>query len=74
MKFYALEYANSSILLVKSTHGIEDVLTRIVESYGIKHSSGTIYNPKSFLTLREVTSPDDRQQYVAHRLNDVLIG
>ena len=74
MKFYAVEYPNHTTLLVKTPAGLEDVLQALVNGIGLKVIGGGIYNPKSFLTLREVTAPDKRQKLVAQELSKVLIG
>lgn len=74
MKFYALEYPNHTTLLVKTPAGVEDVLHALMNHNGIKVIGGGIYNPKSFITLREVSTPDKRQKLLAQELAKVLIG
>lgn len=74
MKFFALEYPNHTTLLVKSEFKLERVLIEIVNATGVKSYGGAIYNPQSFLSLREITTPDKRQQMIAQELSKVLVG
>jgi hypothetical protein len=73
MKYFAIEYPNHTTLLVKDEHKLERVLIELLNASGLRWH-GTIYNPQSFLSLREVDSPDDRQKLIAKELTKVLIG
>lgn len=74
MKYYALEYANYTTLLLKTEAGLDDVLHALTNGRGLKAMSGTVYNPKAFQTLRYISTPDDRQKRCAQELSKVLIG
>jgi hypothetical protein len=60
-------------LLVKSKYKTEDILYLLFTHRGLEWH-GTIYNPKSFLSLTQVSVPNDRQKYIAQELSTVLIG
>lgn len=74
MKFFAVEYPNFTTLIVKSEFKLERVLIEVSNATGMKSSTGTIYNPQTFLSLRELMHPDKRQQFIAQELSKVLIG
>lgn len=74
MRYFAIEYPNYTTLVVKAEGCPGEVLHALLSSSGITSYSGTIYNPKSFLTLREISTPDKRQKLVAQELSKVLLG
>jgi hypothetical protein len=59
---------------VKSKLELELFLKMITNGRGLKHSSGAIYNPKSFLALRQISTPDKRENLVAQDLEQIFIG
>lgn len=73
MKYFAIEYPNHTTLLVKDEHKLESVFYSLINARGIRWH-GSIYNIQSFLSLREIGTPDDRQKLIAKELSQVLIG
>ncbi len=73
MNYFAIDYPNHTTLVVKSGYGIKEVLFQISQSRGLNYH-GTIYNPESYLSLRPITNPDDRQKLRALTFQEILIG
>lgn len=74
MNYYAVEFANHVTLIVKSGLDPEALLKVLLAGRGLKHARGTIYNPKSFIALRSISTPDKREGLVAQELSNIYIG
>ncbi len=74
MKYFAIEFANHTTLLVKADRTKESIIRLLSERIGIVSINGDIYNPKSFLKVSFIPEPDTRQQLVAIALDNALIG
>lgn len=73
MNYFSLTYPNNTTLILKAVADLNGMVTLLAKHSGIKAPSGTIYNTQSFLTLSQITAPDQRQQLVAQELIGSLI-
>jgi hypothetical protein len=73
MKYYALEYPNHVRLLMKSPGGLAFVVKQL-RDFETVNWYGTIYNTQSFLSLREIDSPSDREKTLAQELQFLFLG
>lgn len=73
MNYFSLTYPNHTTLILKTDFNLIQVVHHLHAFVGIKAPSGTVYNTKSFLTLSQISDPDQRQQLVAQELKGSVI-
>ena len=73
MKYYEIQFPNLSTLYFTSKETIFIILDSLGDIGGLTGPSGAIHNPKSFLTLREVLEPDERQKRVARDFAESIV-
>ncbi len=75
MNYFELTYPNHSRIILKSEdEDLFSMLFVVTGCLGIKGQNGAVFNPKGYLTLSLINSPDEMQKRVAQPLEDALIG
>jgi len=74
MRYYAVDFPNSVTLFVISPFNAQSMIRDMIAARGLRGHSGTIYNPKAFLSVSEIIGPNKQQKRAALNLNEALVG
>ena len=74
MKYFSIEFPNYMNFIVKTPNHfeVETVVDQLSLSIGLLGLSGSAYNPKQFISVNSISSPDKRQEMGARNLEDIL--
>lgn len=79
MKYFEVTFPNHTTLVlyskIEGSHNsvMSVILETLLRSNGLKAISGAIYNPRQFLSVNPISSPDKRQKLLARELKEVLL-
>lgn len=74
MKYFAVSFGNHMTFIMKTEKQLVtgDVVFMLSEATGLKGFGGSTYNPRNFISVESIGSPDERQKRVARDLEMVL--
>lgn len=72
MKYYAIQFPNSTTLILSSPYPAKDVIDQISFFKCIKSNDNTFYNIKLYQSFHEIIAPDDRQKKSALTFKDLI--
>lgn len=74
MNYFAINFGNFSTLILKtkSDVSLKQLVYELDSSVGIIGAGNMILNPKRFISVESISSPDERQKNRAKNLSEVL--
>lgn len=74
IKYFAIGFPNHTTFIVKTEKllTVLNVIGVLHTSKGLYGSGDSIFNPRQFISINPITSPDERQKRVAKDLDKVL--
>jgi hypothetical protein len=74
MNYYSIEFPNHTniIVKIKKPSTTRSVALGLSTASGLIGFGGTIFNPKQFILINSIISPDERQKKLAKELDEVL--
>jgi len=74
MNYFLIQFGNYTTLVVKTNKDktIETLAIELMRGSGLQSHGGSILNPRQFISVESIGSPDMRQKRVAKDLEKVL--
>ena len=74
MKYFAINFPNFTTFILKtgSSHDVKSITGALSEATGLLGVGGSAFNPKHFISVDSISSPDDRQKKLARDIDKVL--
>lgn len=75
MKYFEVQFPNHTTFILFSENGkitAETLVYDLLDAAGLRGNNGVIYNPKHFISVNSISSPDERHKLVAKDIGKVL--
>jgi hypothetical protein len=74
MNYFAINFGNFTSFIIKSSKvsSLKELVYELDSSVGIVGAGNMIMNPKRFISVESISSPDERQKNRAKNLSEVL--
>lgn len=74
MNYYSINFPDLAFFLVKTPEDftVEHVVDQLALAIGVRGLDGTIYNPRNFISVVAISSPDAETKKVARDLEGIF--